>query len=103
MYQSLVVMLQVELAVKLGLPLLAPHPSIAHHFSLKTGAKQLFRAAKVHVPPGAELQPRPLASSHHLGWYNPCTSCCVSVCLAWHSFVHNFIGVQDFVHVVRLV
>lgn len=59
--------MQVELAVKLGLPLLAPHPSIARHFSLKTGAKQLFKAAKVHVPPGAELQPRPSASMHPLG------------------------------------
>ena len=59
--------MQMELAVKLGLPLLAPHPSIARHFSLKTGAKQLFRAAKVHVPPGAELQPRPPASSYPLG------------------------------------
>ena len=51
--------LQVDLAVKLGLPLLAPHPSIARHFSLKSGAKQLFRSAKVNVPPGVELDPRP--------------------------------------------
>ena len=50
---------QVELAVKLGLPLLAPHPSIARHFSLKSGAKQLFRSAKVNVAPGRELDPRP--------------------------------------------
>ncbi|DBA72938.1 TPA: hypothetical protein ACH3X2_009891 [Trebouxia sp. C0005] len=50
---------EVDLAVKLGLPLLAPHPSIARHFSLKSGAKQLFRSAKVNVAPGMELDPRP--------------------------------------------
>ncbi len=56
---SVVCDLQVDLAVKLGLPLLAPHPSIARHFSLKSGAKQLFRSAKVNVAPGVELDPRP--------------------------------------------
>lgn len=59
--------MQVELAVKLGLPLLAPHPSIARHFSLKTGARQLFRSAKVPVAPGAELTPRAPATSQTHG------------------------------------
>ena len=61
------VLMQVELPMKLGLPLLAPHPSIARHFSLKTGARQLFRSAKVHVAPGAELTPRAPASSQTRG------------------------------------
>lgn len=56
-----------DLAVKLGLPLLAPHPSIARHFSLKSGAKQLFRSAKVNVPPGVEVDPRPTGPHHTFG------------------------------------
>ena len=59
--------LQVDLAVKLGLPLLAPHPSIARHFSLKSGAKQLFRSAKVNVAPGVELDPRPPGPAQAFG------------------------------------
>ena len=58
---------QVDLAVKLGLPLLAPHPSIGRHFSLKSGARQLFRSAKVNVAPGAQLEPRPLVANFSSG------------------------------------
>ena len=64
---SVVCDLQVDLAVKLGLPLLAPHPSIARHFSLKSGAKQLFRSAKVNVAPGVELDPRPPGPAQAFG------------------------------------
>ncbi|DBA85977.1 TPA: hypothetical protein ACH3X1_005515 [Trebouxia sp. C0004] len=58
---------EVDLAVKLGLPLLAPHPSIGRHFSLKSGAKQLFRSAKVNVAPGMELDPRAPAPPQAFG------------------------------------
>ena len=50
---------QIELAVMLGLPVLGPHPTVAKHFGLKTGARQLFRSAKVNCPPGVALDPIP--------------------------------------------
>jgi hypothetical protein len=42
-----------RLAVLLGVPLLAPEPSVAAQYSLKSGAKRLFAAADVSTAPGA--------------------------------------------------
>ena len=42
-----------RLAVMLGVPLLAPEPSLASQYGLKSGAKRLFATADVSTPPGA--------------------------------------------------
>ncbi|KAK9811483.1 hypothetical protein WJX72_004683 [[Myrmecia] bisecta] len=48
---------EVDLAVRLGLPILAPHPHVAHKYALKSGARALFAAAKLNLPPGRALPP----------------------------------------------
>jgi len=42
-----------RLAVLLGVPILAPEPSVAAQYSLKSGAKRLFASADVSTAPGA--------------------------------------------------
>ncbi len=42
-----------RLAVLLGIPILAPEPSVSAQYSLKSGAKKLFASADVSTAPGA--------------------------------------------------
>ena len=46
-----------DLAVALGLPLLAPHPSTVHALSKKSAARSIFMEAKMNVPPGRPFRP----------------------------------------------
>jgi hypothetical protein len=51
--------MQLELSVKLGVPLLGAHPSIAHRISLKSGARRLLADAQVNTAPGVLVSPLP--------------------------------------------
>lgn len=42
-----------QLAVELNLPLMSAEPDVANLFSSKSGAKRIFQAAHIAVPPGA--------------------------------------------------
>ena len=42
-----------RLSMALNLPLLAPEPKVAALFGSKSGAKRIFQAAQVNIPPGA--------------------------------------------------
>ena len=44
---------ELQLAGKLGLPLLGPDPSVSQHFASKSGAKRIFELADVVTPIGA--------------------------------------------------
>ena len=44
---------ELRLSMALGIPLLAPEPRVAALFGSKSGAKRIFHAAQVNVPPGA--------------------------------------------------
>ena len=50
---------EVELAVKLDVPLLGPAPAIGCALARKSGARAVFRAARMNAAPGATLPPAP--------------------------------------------
>lgn len=49
---------EVDLAVAIGLPLMAPAPYTAATLGKKSAGRTLFRAAGVHVAPGIQVLPR---------------------------------------------
>ena len=46
---------EIDLAVALGLPLLGSHPAITMAIASKSGARALFRQARMNVAPGCEV------------------------------------------------
>lgn len=48
---------EIDLAVALGLPLLACHPSVASAVATKSGARAVFKRARMNVAPGRIIAP----------------------------------------------
>jgi hypothetical protein len=57
---------EIDLAVALGLPLLASHPAIALAVATKSGARAVFKRARMNVAPGRTIVPVAMPPSQSL-------------------------------------